>query len=65
MNYCNHCGDVFPKKRYHLGYRTCIVCGDKQAQKAAKLKSKYVAPLYNKGAYQYIGTIDNIKDIGR
>lgn len=65
MVYCINCSNEFPLKRKNLGYNTCIDCGDKIAQKEAIRKSKCTAPLFNKGAYQYIGNLDAVKHIGR
>ena len=65
MAYCNVCGEEYPSKRKNLGYKTCIDCGDKFARKESIRKSKCVAPLFNKGAYQYIGDISVVKHIGR
>ena len=48
-----------------IGYEVCIKCGDIQARKEAIRKSKCVAPLFNKGSYQYIGNINAAKHIGR
>lgn len=65
MPYCNNCGNTFPVKRKSLGYDLCIECGDKAARKEAIRKSKCVAPLFNKGAYQFIGNIEEAKHLGR
>ena len=65
MANCITCYNNFPNKRYQLGYRTCINCGDKEASKEAYRKSKCIAPLFNKGAYQYLGSIEEAKYIGR
>ena len=65
MANCITCYNNFPNKRYQLGYRTCINCGDKEASKEAHRKSKCIAPLFNKGAYQYLGSIEEAKYIGR
>lgn len=65
MPYCNSCGSNFPVKRKKLGYNTCIDCGDKEARKEALRKSKCVAPLFNKGAYQFISNIKEAKHLGR
>lgn len=62
---CILCFEEFSKKRADLGYKTCLNCGDKIAHKEALRKSKQVAPLFNKGAYQYIGSIKEVKYIGR
>lgn len=65
MAVCRVCEEKFPDKRYYLGYSTCINCGDKEASKEAIRKSKCTAPLFNKGAYQYIGNISDAKSLGR
>ena len=65
MAICIECYSDYPDKRKNLGYKTCIICGDKQATKEAIRKSKCTAPLFNKGAYQYIGSISVVKHIGR
>ena len=65
MATCISCGSDYPEKRKLLGYDICIVCGDEFAQKEAIRKSKCVAPLFNKGAYQYIGNVKEAKSIGR
>ena len=65
MATCIQCYSVYPDKRLSLGYKTCIVCGDKEACKEVIRKSKCIAPLFNKGGYQYIGNINNAKYIGR
>ena len=65
MAKCIECYSEFPNRRLSLGYQTCISCGDKYAVKEANRKSKCTAPLFNKGAYQYIGYIDIVKSIGR
>ena len=65
MAICNECFVDFPDARKVLGYSACIKCGDKNAQKEAIRKSKCVAPLFNKGSYQYIGNINAAKHIGR
>lgn len=65
MAICNSCFKNFPDKRKLIGYDVCIDCGDKIASAEIKRKSKCIAPLYNKGAYQYIGNIKDAKHIGR
>jgi ribosomal protein L37AE/L43A len=32
MNQCNQCGDDIEHKRYALGYRTCLWCGEQAAR---------------------------------
>ena len=65
MAVCVKCYDEFPDARRDIGYEVCIECGDRQARKEAIRKSKCVAPLFNKGSYQYIGNINAAKHIGR
>jgi hypothetical protein len=62
---CIECGDDFPLKRYELGYRVCLECGDKQAKAESRRKSKCFAPAYNKGAYMYVSSKSMAKDLGR
>ena len=62
---CWDCGEEFSPKRKALGYEYCLECGDKYAQKESERKAKCTAPLYNKGAYQYVGSIDEAKLVGR
>ena len=65
MAICKTCFIEFPDKRKLLGYTNCISCGDKKASEEIKRKSKCTAPLFNKGAYQYIGNISEVKNLGR
>ena len=62
---CADCGEDFNPKRKALGYEHCFNCGDDYAKAEAVRKSKCVAPAFNKGAYQYIGTAADAKYIGR
>ncbi len=62
---CFECGEEFSPKRKALGYQTCLKCGDKHAKKETIRKSKCVAPAFNKGAYQYVGSISDAKHIGK
>jgi ferredoxin-like protein FixX len=62
-NFCIVCGEEFNIKRALLGYRTCLECGDKEAVAEKKRKSKCTAPAYNKGAYQYVASKEDVKDI--
>ena len=65
MATCKLCFRSFPEKRKSLGFDVCIECGDKKAQIEIERKAMSVAPLFNKGGYQYIGTIDNLKMMKR
>jgi predicted RNA-binding Zn-ribbon protein involved in translation (DUF1610 family) len=65
MPECVSCGDEYNRKRYLLGYTTCLECGETSAQKEKRLKSRRTAPLYNKGAAMYITSINQVRDLGR
>ena len=65
VKFCIKCDMEYPKARYQLGYRTCLSCGDKDATKIAVQKCKQTAPLFNKGAVQYITSLSQVKYIGR
>ena len=62
---CIDCGASYNYKRLELGYRTCLDCGDTRASAESKRKAKCTAPAYNKGAYQYVGTVQAAKGVGR
>ena len=62
---CIDCSAPFNPKRLELGYRTCLDCGSTRALKEMKRKAKCSAPAYNKGAYQYVGTVAAAKGVGR
>ena len=65
MAICAKCSCDFPDKRHALGFDLCIVCGDKYASLEKIRKSKCIAPLFNKGAYQYVGSIQDARNAGR
>jgi len=62
---CIDCGEKFSVKRKQLGYLTCLECGDKSAKKQIEHKRKCSAPLFNKGAYQYVSSREAARWIGR
>ena len=62
---CFDCGEEFSPKRKALGYEHCLECGEGYAKNETIRKSKCVAPAFNKGAYQYIGSVSDAKLIGR
>jgi len=62
---CIVCYEPFNHRRLELGYRTCLGCGGKAAVKEKARKAKCSAPAYNKGAYQYVGTVQAAKGVGR
>ena len=49
---CIKCGEAFEFTRRHLGYRTCLWCGEEAATRARE--SWCVIQAYNKGGYQYV-----------
>ena len=65
MPECVSCGDEYNRKRYLLGYTTCLECGETSAQKEKRLKSRRTAVLVNKSAYQFITSMEMTKSIGR
>ena len=65
MPICKDCMTEYQQPRFDLGYRTCLDCGSTRALIEMKRKAKCSAPAYNKGAYQYIGTVQAAKGIGR
>mgnify|MGYP001329088543 CR=1 FL=1 len=62
---CVECWEEYNPKRKALGYRTCLECGDANATIEIARKAKCTAPAYNKGAYQYVGTLQAAKGVGR
>jgi len=62
---CLKCGDEYSAKRKALGYTTCLACGSVAAEKEAHRRSKCVAPAFNKGAYQYVGSREAARWVGR
>lgn len=65
MAECVSCGDDFNPKRYRLGYRTCLECGQTLALQEKVSKSRRTAILVNKSAYQYITNVEMTKSFGR
>jgi len=63
--YCVECGEEYKQARRDLGYLTCLDCGANHAQREILRKAKCTAPAYNKGAYQYIGSFEAAKGVGR
>jgi len=55
--YCCSCGDEVDGKRYVLGYRTCLPCGEIQALEARA--SWCVAPMH-KSNYMLITNHDDL-----
>tara|TARA_B100001094_G_scaffold253497_1_gene251916 strand:- start:453 stop:713 length:261 start_codon:yes stop_codon:yes gene_type:complete len=63
--HCFDCGEEFNPKRRALGYEHCLECGEQYAQETAEHRKKCTAPLYNKGAYQYVGSVQDARWAGR
>lgn len=59
------CGESINPKRVELGYTTCLNCGERDALKESKRKSRSIAPAYNKGTYQYVTSKAMAKDVGK
>jgi len=51
---CRICSEPVDEGRWALGRNTCLECGELQARELATKRRMQVAPMYNKGAYQYI-----------
>ncbi len=62
---CDDCMIEYSPKRRELGYRTCLDCGSTRALKEMNRRKKCVAPAFNKGAYQYVGSIKTARSVGR
>lgn len=62
---CIICNQEFSIKRRNLGYRICLNCGEAKARVELERRKKCIAPAYNKGAYQYIGTKKDALDVGK
>jgi len=64
-----HTSESKARKRWVLGYKTCMACGSKEADKEIEAKSKRIAPAFNKGGYTYLGDPETAKrmvlDVGR
>ncbi len=62
---CIDCYETYNPRRLELGYLTCLDCGGKRANVEKQRKAKCSAPAYNKGAYQYVGTVQAARGVGR
>jgi len=62
---CVECWDEYSIRRKELGYKTCLECGEANARVEVARKAKCTAPGYNKGAYQYVGTVEAARGVGR
>ena len=59
------CWDEYPVARKDLGYKTCLDCGEANARVEIARKAKCTAPAFNKGAYQYVGSVKVARSVGR
>jgi len=59
-NICRCCGDEVNPKRWELGYKVCLFCGEELAQQVSK--SHTIAPL-NKSNYYYIHDPQTLKEL--
>ena len=57
VNQCKLCGDDIEPKRYALGYRVCLWCGEDEAK--AERASWCIAPMH-KGNYMLITDKDDL-----
>ena len=62
---CVECWDEYPMARKNLGYKTCLECGEANARVEIARKAKCTAPAFNKGAYQYVGSVEVARSVGR
>jgi hypothetical protein len=51
---CHMCGDDVPQRRWELGYRLCLPCGEATARD--ERRSWTVVQQYGKGPYQLVTT---------
>lgn len=51
---CRHCGDDIDPRRFQLGYRVCLWCGEEAA--TTERMGWCVVQEYSKGAYQLVTT---------
>jgi len=65
MALCVKCSNSFSNARAELGHRTCMDCGEAAAVDEAQRRKKCIAPAYNKGAYQYMGSASDARDAGK
>lgn len=55
---CSRCTNPIPKRRYDLGYRLCLSCGDAQARKIVRT----IVPLH-KSNYVLVTRREDLKGI--
>lgn len=60
MFFCINCSDDVQPKRWHLGYKTCLACGDK----LAKQFKHCIVPLA-KSNYQPVTDLQVLKQLNK
>lgn len=55
---CVECGGYVDHRRYHLGYKVCLWCGEE----AARQVKHTIAPI-NKSNYMYISDLSQLKQL--
>jgi ribosomal protein L37AE/L43A len=58
MTTCVECGETFPLRRYKLGYRLCLSCGETAARKVT-----YPSAPINKSNYMLITNKAQLKQL--
>jgi ribosomal protein L37AE/L43A len=62
---CVICEEDVDPRRVALGYKVCLECGEELAEFERARKAECSAPAFNKGAYQYVTSLDMARDLGR
>lgn len=61
MASCVRCGYDYSMARKNIGYKTCLPCGDKTADRLIREKASRCMPAFNKGGIQYVADITTLK----
>jgi hypothetical protein len=56
------CGDKIAAKRFALGYRTCLPCGEKEARQESRRKASMCLPI-NKSTPTYISDLELLRQL--
>ena len=65
MAACEECGENFSEIRAELGYKTCLKCGEKDAQIEIDKRKLRIAIPYNKGPYMLILSEKELTSLGK
>jgi hypothetical protein len=57
-NQCNRCGDDIDDRRYKIGYRTCLFCGEEDAR-----AYKHCAVPLSKSNYILVTDVNMLKQL--